>query len=90
MINGVPTMQAQVGPNLTHVGSRTTIAGGLYPNDTRHLSLWIKNARRMKPGSLMPTLGQGEIDPTTGKVTTTPLLTDQQVADLVAYLQSLQ
>ena len=50
----------KVGPNLTHVGSRTTIAAGLYPNDERHLRLWLKNARKMKPGVSMPTLGRGE------------------------------
>src|SRR5262249_46493290 len=37
------------GPNLTHVASRTTIGAGLFPNDDRHLALWIKNVRRMKP-----------------------------------------
>ena len=39
--------------------------GGLYPNDTQHLALWIKNARAMKPGVIMPTLGRGEFDPVT-------------------------
>ena len=44
----------------------------------------------MKPGSLMPTLGRGEIDPVTGQRAPTGVLTDQQIADLVAYLQALQ
>jgi cytochrome c oxidase subunit 2 len=88
-IRGNPSMIGQIGPNLTHIGSRTTIAAGLYPNDTRHLALWIKNARKMKPGVLMPTLGQGEYDPQLG--TTMKLgLTDQQIADIVAYLQALK
>ena len=89
-VRGNPTAIGIIGPNLSHFATRHTLGAGLYPNDTRHLALWIKNARKMKPGNLMPTLGQGEIDPTTGKVTITPLLTDQQVADIVAYLQSLQ
>src|SRR5262249_28159137 len=46
-----------IGPNLTHIATRSTIAAGIYPNDARHLHRWIKNARLMKPGSQMPTLG---------------------------------
>ena len=82
-------MVGQVGPNLTHVGSRTSIAGGLFPNDARHLALWIKNAREMKPGILMPTLGQGQYDPIL-KARMTAGLSDQQIADVVAYLQALK
>ncbi len=83
-IRGVPTAQGIVGPNLTHVGSRTTIAGGLYPNDPKHLQLWIKNAPAMKPGSLMPLFGRAEKGETPG------VYTDQQIADLAAYLSSLK
>ena len=90
MISGNPVMMARVGPNLTHVGSRTTIAGGLYPNDTRHLSLWIKNARWMKPGVLMPTLGAGQLDRVTNAYIPKTGLNDQQIADIVAYLQALK
>ena len=89
-IRGNPMSVGIIGPNLTHVGSRTTIGAGLYPNDPRHMALWIKNTRRMKPGSLMPTLGAGQIDPQTKQPVTTGGLTDQQIADIVAYLQSLQ
>jgi cytochrome c oxidase subunit 2 len=87
-IRGNPSMIGQIGPNLTHVASRNTIAGGLYPNDRRHLALWIKNAPRMKPGSFMPTMGRGERDPT-GKPSM-GALTDQQIADIAAYLTSLK
>ncbi|MEP7000840.1 MAG: cytochrome c oxidase subunit II [bacterium] len=90
MISGNPMMQAKMGPNLTHVASRTTIAGGIYPNDTKHLSLWIKNARRMKPGVIMPTLGAGEYDGVTKAFIPKTGLNDQQIADIVAYLQSLK
>jgi len=88
-IRGNPNMIGQIGPNLTHVGSRTTIAAGLYPNDRRHLTLWIKNARKMKPGVLMPTIGLNEYDPQLGTTMKTGL-TDQQIADIVAYLQALK
>jgi cytochrome c oxidase subunit 2 len=49
-IKGNPMMVGNIGPNLTHVATRTTIAAGLFPNDPRHLARWIKNAREMKPG----------------------------------------
>jgi cytochrome c oxidase subunit 2 len=88
-INGVPGMVAETGPNLTHVGSRLTIAAGLFPNDTRHLAAWIKNSRAMKPGVTMPTQGAGQYDPVQ-KATMKIGLTDQQIADIVAYLQALK
>ena len=90
MVKGNPMMVSIIGPNLTHIASRTTIAGGLYPNDKQHLGLWIKNARLMKPGALlMPTLGKDQYDP----ILKSPYnmgLTDQQIADVVAYLQALK
>ena len=91
-VRGYPGAVSPIGPNLTHIGTRSTIAAGLFPNDTRHLRLWLKNARLMKPGVAMPTLGIGQIDPVT-KATVSPALgglTDQQIADLVAYLQALR
>ncbi len=89
-IGGTPFNMAAVGPNLTHVGSRHTIAGGLYPNDTKHLSYWIKSAPHMKPGSIMPSLGKGVTDPKTKMVVNVGGLTDAEVADIVAYLQALK
>ncbi|HET7372770.1 MAG TPA: cytochrome c oxidase subunit II, partial [Gemmatimonadaceae bacterium] len=82
-IKGNPMMVGQIGPNLTHIATRTTIAAGLYPNDPRHLARWIKNAPVMKPGVAMLTLGAGEFDPVR-KMKPTPGLTDQQIADIVA------
>jgi cytochrome c oxidase subunit 2 len=65
-----------IGPNLTHVGSRRTIAGGMFPNDSAHLAQWIADAPALKPGSIMTRMK--------------PPLTDADIAALVAYLQSLQ
>ena len=45
---------AKVGPDLSHVGSRGTIAGALFPNTTEALQRWIQNAPGLKPGALMP------------------------------------
>ena len=89
VIKGNPVMLGVLGPSLTHIGSRTTIAGGIYPNDTKHLALWIKNSRVMKPGVIMPTLGKDQYDPVL-KSTQKMGLTDQQIADIVAYLQALK
>ncbi|MFL5620814.1 MAG: cytochrome c oxidase subunit II [Gemmatimonadaceae bacterium] len=90
MINGNPVMMGVVGPNLTHIATRSTIAGGLFPNDTKHLARWIKNARAMKPGIIMPTLGKGETDPVTKAAIPATGLSDEQIADIVAYLQALK
>ena len=89
VITGNPMSQGVIGPNLTHFGSRLTIGGALYANDEQHLALWIKNARLMKPGSIMPTLGKGQYDPILA-TTLTSGLSDQEIADIVAYLHALK
>ncbi len=91
-IAGNPAAMGITGPNLTHVGSRSTIAAGRFPNTAAYLALWIKNARKMKPDVIMPTLGLNEYDPVLkAKVTAaTGGLTDQQIADIVAYLSALK
>ena len=65
-----------IGPNLTHVGSRATIASGVFPNDSAHLASWIADAPSLKPGAIMTRMK--------------PPLTDADIAALVAYLQSLK
>jgi cytochrome c oxidase subunit 2 len=79
-----------IGPNLTHVGSRLTLAAGTYPNEPRYLARWIKNARALKPGVLMNTLGKDQYDPIARLTITAGGLTDQQIADIVAYLMALK
>ncbi len=71
-ITGVSS--GRVGPDLTHVGSRATIAGALFPNNGEWLRRWITNAPALKPGALMP--------PQT--------FAAEDLAALVAYLQSLK
>jgi cytochrome c oxidase subunit 2 len=68
---------AQVGPDLTHLGSRQTLAGGVLPNtpDGQNLRRWIRDPQEIKPGVLMPSFHN---------------LTDQELTDLVAYLESLR
>ena len=64
----------KIGPDLTHVGSRTTVAGALFPNTTEYLRRWIANAPSLKPGALMPPQG----------------IPDADLDAIVAYLQSLK
>ena len=91
-VAGNPAAMGTLGPNLTHIGSRSTIAAGRFPNAAAYLALWIKNARAMKPEVLMPTLGVDEYDPVLRRKVTaaTGGLTDQQIADIVAYLTALK
>lgn len=44
----------KVAPELTHVGSRRTIAAGTLPNTRGHLAGWILDPQQVKPGTHMP------------------------------------
>ena len=66
--------QATVGPDLTHLESRQTIAAGTIPNAPDQLAAWITDPQGIKPGAIMP--------PTE--------LSPADLADLIAYLQSLR
>ena len=46
----------QVGPDLTHVAARATLAAGTIPNDRAHLLQWIRDPQHDKPGAKMPQL----------------------------------
>jgi len=46
-----------IGPDLTHLMSRDTIAAGIAENNHENLRLWIQDPSRLKPGSLMPAMG---------------------------------
>ena len=70
----VPAARAVLGPNLTHVGSRTMIGSAMMDNSADHLSQWISNSAAMKPGSKMPPMA----------------LTPEDLTALVAYLRSRQ
>jgi cytochrome c oxidase subunit 2 len=45
-----------LGPDLTHLASRRTIAAGTLPNTTGNLAGWIANPQSIKSGSDMPNL----------------------------------
>ncbi|HZP73232.1 MAG TPA: c-type cytochrome [Gaiellaceae bacterium] len=63
-----------VGPDLTHVGSRTTLAALAIPNDPAHLARWISDSQSIKPGNQMPNMN----------------LSTGQVQALTAYLEGLR
>jgi cytochrome c oxidase subunit 2 len=52
-----------LGPDLTHLASRRTIAGGILPNTPGNLAGWIANPQGIKPGTVMPVvpLSPGEL-----------------------------
>jgi cytochrome c oxidase subunit 2 len=50
------------GPDLTHVGSRRTIAAGVLPNTTENLQRWIRNPQQFKPGNKMPAHDLSDVD----------------------------
>ena len=52
-IQGTPA-GSRVGPNLTHLASRRTIAAGTLPNTRGHLAGWIVDPQQIKPGVRMP------------------------------------
>src|SRR2546423_5036857 len=66
--------QGTVGPDLTHLASRTTLAADTIPNNPVWLRRWIQDPQRIKPGNKMPALG----------------LSPSQLRAVVAYLGSLK
>ncbi|AUA60028.1 cytochrome c oxidase subunit II [Achromobacter spanius] len=47
-----------LGPDLTHVGSRLSLAGGVLPNNVGALAGWIAGSQHIKPGNPMPSFDQ--------------------------------
>jgi cytochrome c oxidase subunit II len=65
---------AHVGPDLTHVGSRTSLAALTIPNTAPRMEEWLHDPQRVKPGAQMPNVG----------------LTIGQVRALTRYLERLK
>jgi cytochrome c oxidase subunit II len=64
-----------VGPDLTHVADRQTLAALTIPNTPSYLHDWIRNSQQFKPGNQMPSF-KG--------------LSEQEIRELVAYLEGLK
>jgi cytochrome c oxidase subunit 2 len=62
-------------PHLAGYPQRSELAG-ILPNDTEHLTQWIKDPQKLKPGNKMPGFGDQ--------------LSEQEIAALVEYVQSLR
>jgi cytochrome c oxidase subunit 2 len=72
-IRGTPA-SGSTGPDLTHVGSRRTIAAGLLETTRGSLAAWIADPQTLKPGNNMPIV---------------PLTADE-LRQLSAYMESLR
>jgi cytochrome c oxidase subunit 2 len=46
--------RGDLGPDLTHIASRLTLAAGTLPNSAGHLYGWVADPQGIKPGSHMP------------------------------------
>ena len=68
------TAGSRVGPDLTHLASRSTIAAGMLPNTVGNLGGWILNAQALKPGCRMPP----------------NQISGPDLQDLLAYLETLR
>lgn len=60
-VRGTPA-QGTLGPDLTHVGSRSSIGAGILPNNAGALAAWISSSQHIKPGNLMPSFRRLEAD----------------------------
>jgi Cytochrome c1 len=73
-IQGTPA-DSQEGPDLTHVGSRRSIAAGILPNNAGTLAGWIADSQHIKPENRMPSFD---------------IYSGEDLRALAAYLQSLK
>jgi cytochrome c oxidase subunit 2 len=51
-----------LGPDLTHFGSRRTLAAGLLPNTLENVARWLRDPPALKPSVKMPNLGLSDAD----------------------------
>jgi cytochrome c oxidase subunit 2 len=72
-VRGTPA-GGRTAPDLTHLGSRETLAAGTLPNTKDHLAGWILDPQTTKPGNAMPGT----------------LIAAADLPDLLDYLGSLQ
>jgi cytochrome c oxidase subunit 2 len=73
-VRGTPA-NGVIGPDLTHVGSRMSLAAAILPNDPAAFRSWLAQPERHKPGVLMPAFG---------------MLPAAELTALAAYLEELK
>jgi cytochrome c oxidase subunit 2 len=64
-----------IGPDLTHVGSRRSLAAATLPNNAQAFANWITNNQHIKPENKMPVF---------------KIFTQSELEDLAIYLESLK
>ena len=74
VIRGLENALGITGPDLTHFGSRTTLAANILDHDMENLGAWLRDPPSIKPGSLMLDLD----------------MTETEIAAVSSYLMSLQ
>lgn len=72
-INGTPYKE-DIGPNLTHFGSRKRFLADMLVNNKKNLTAWITNPQKVKPGAKMPNF----------------ILSKSEIKALVTYLHNLK
>ena len=82
-IQGNPAAAGILGPNLTHIANRQFLASGIIENTKNNLTKWLKDPNAVKPGNKMATIAPVYNNPDMQ-------LTDANIKDLVAYLNSLK
>lgn len=78
-IVGLEGVTGEVGPDLTHLYSRSTFAGSSFDLNERNLRRWLRDPPAMKP--MLPENGQGM--PNLG-------LSEEEITQLIAYLETLK
>lgn len=73
-VRGTPAAGV-LGPDLTHIGSRRSLAAGILPNNAGTLAGWIASSQHLKPENRMPSFAD---------------FTGEELRALAAYLESLQ
>ena len=64
-----------LGPDLTHLGSRMSLAAATMPNDARAIARWIRDNQHIKPDNKMPPYG---------------MFSDAELKSLAGYLAGLK
>lgn len=64
-----------IGPDLTHIGGRLSLAAGTMKNTEENLLRWITHPKRVKPGAAMPNF---------------QVLSSREIEQLAVYLKGLQ
>jgi cytochrome c oxidase subunit II len=67
--------EGAIGPDLTHVGGRMSLAAATLPNDAANFVRWIRDSRHVKPESQMPPFAH---------------LSEAELGDLALYLEALK